>query len=59
MAKGKWISEAIKEPGALHRQLGVPMGKKIPSSMLAKAIVKKGKLGRRARLAKTLQSFHK
>ena len=56
MAK-KWIQKAIKKPGALHRQLGVPMGKKIPKSLLAKAVVAKGKLGKRARLAKTLSKF--
>ena len=25
---GKWIAEAIKHPGALHKELGVPEGKK-------------------------------
>lgn len=59
MAKKKWIQEAIKEPGALHRQLGVPKGKKIPKSRLAKAAKAKGKLGKRARLAQTLVKLHK
>lgn len=53
----KWIQKAIKKPGALHRSLGVPMGKKIPSSKLNKAAKAPGKLGQRARLAKTLRGF--
>ena len=55
----KWIAGAIKHPGALHRQLGVPQGKKIPAGKLAKAAKAGGTLGRRARLAETLKSFHK
>jgi hypothetical protein len=56
MAK-KWIQKAIKHPGALHKQLGVPMGQKIPASKLKDAASKGGKLGRRARLAETLRSM--
>jgi hypothetical protein len=56
MAK-KWISGAIKHPGALHRQLGVPTGKKIPAGKLSKAAHAGGKLGKRARLAQTLKKF--
>ena len=56
MAKN-WIKGAIKHPGALHRQLGVPQGEKIPASKLAAASKKGGKLGQRARLAKTLKKF--
>jgi hypothetical protein len=51
----KWIKGAIKKPGALHRQLGVPAGKKIPPKTLATAAEKGGKLGQRARLAQTLK----
>ena len=51
---GKWIAGAIKYPGALHRELGVPMGQKIPGAELAKAAKAGGTLGRRARLAETL-----
>ena len=58
MAK-KWIAEAIKKPGALHKELGVPMGKKIPAGKLKAAAKKKGKEGQRARLAETLKSFKK
>lgn len=58
MAK-KWIQGAIKHPGALHKELGVPMGKKIPAKKLAAAAKKGGKEGKRARLAETLKSFNK
>ena len=54
----KWIAGAIKHPGALHKQLGVPSGQKIPAKKLAAAASKGGTLGRRARLAETLKSFH-
>lgn len=50
MAK-KWIARAIRHPGALHRQLGVAQGKKIPAAKVRAAAKKGGKLGRRARLA--------
>ncbi len=58
MAK-KWIQKAVKKPGALHRQLGVPRGKTIPVSRLRKAAKSKGTLGRRARLALTLRKLRK
>jgi hypothetical protein len=60
MAKGgktKWIQGAIKHPGALHKELGVPMGKKIPAKKLSKAAHAPGKLGQRARLAQTLKKM--
>jgi hypothetical protein len=58
MAK-KWIQKAIKHPGALHSQLGVPQGQKIPASKLAKASHSSNPtLRRRANLAKTLKGFH-
>lgn len=53
----KWLQRAIKKPGALSRQLGVPESKNIPSKMLKKAAKSGGKLGRRARLAMTLRKF--
>lgn len=56
--KGKWIAGAIKKPGALHRELGVPQGKKIPAGKLKAAAGKGGKIGKRARLAETLKGFH-
>jgi hypothetical protein len=60
MAKsgGNWIKGAIKHPGALHKELGVPKGKNIPSKTLAKAAKAGGKLGKRARLAETLKKLH-
>ena len=57
--KVNWIQKAIKKPGALHKELGVPAGKKIPSSKLAAATKKPGKMGKRARLAETMKGFKK
>ena len=54
---GKWIQAAIKHPGALHRELGVPAGEKIPAKKLAAAAKKPGVEGKRARLAETLKGF--
>ena len=54
-----WIKKAIKNPGALHRQMGVPEGENIPKGKIAKAAKKGGKLGRRARMAMTLATFKK
>jgi hypothetical protein len=59
MGKDNWIAGAIKKPGALHKELGVPEGKKIPEKKLAAAEKKPGKLGQRARLAETLKKLHK
>jgi hypothetical protein len=53
----KWIQKAIKKPGALHKQMGVPKGEKIPAKKLAAAAKKPGKLGQRARLAQTLKGL--
>jgi len=50
-----WIKGAIKHPGALHKELGVPAGKKIPEAKLNAAAKAPGKLGQRARLAKPLK----
>ncbi len=55
----KWIQKAIKKPGALHRELGVAKGKKIPEKKLMDAAKKPGKEGQRARLAETLKKMHK
>jgi len=59
MATKNWIQKAIKKPGALHKDLGVPAGKKIPSAKLAAAAKKPGKVGKRARLAETLKGMKK
>ena len=55
--KTHWIAGAIKHPGALREALHVPEGKKIPAKKLDAAAKKPGKLGQRARLAKTLKGF--
>lgn len=54
-----FIQKAIKKPGALHQDLGVPQGQKIPAKKLASAAEKGGKVGQRARLAETLKKLHK
>ena len=61
MSEGKknWIAGAIKKPGSLRRELGVKAGKTIPAKKLNAAAKKPGKLGQRARLAKTLKGFKK
>ena len=58
MDEKNWIKGAIKKPGALHRDLDVPQGEKIPASKLASAAKKGGKVGQRARLAQTLKKMH-
>jgi len=58
MAKD-WIKKAIKKPGSLRKSLGVKKGQKIPAKKLNAAAKKGGKLGQRARLAKTLKGFKK
>lgn len=58
MAK-MWIAKAIKNPGALHKEMGIAMGKKIPMNKLIMASKKGGKEGKRARLAITLKRLNK
>lgn len=58
MAKN-FIAGAIKKSGALHADLGVPQGKKIPAAKLAAAAKQPGKTGQRARLAETLKGMKK
>lgn len=58
MAK-KFIQKAIKKPGQLHKDLGVPQGKKIPEKKLEAAAKRPGKVGLRARLAETMKTFKK
>lgn len=52
-----WIAGAIKKPGALRKSLGVKKGAKIPAAKLNAAAKKPGKMGQRARLAKTLKKM--
>jgi len=53
----KWIQGAIKRPGQLHRDLGVPQGESIPASKLRAASKRSGKVGQRARFAMTLKGL--
>ena len=53
----KWIQNAIKKPGALKKSLGVKTVEKILAKKLDAAAKKPGKLGQRARLAKTLKGM--
>lgn len=59
MATKNWIAGAIKKPNALHEELHVPKGKKIPKAKLKKATKAKGIEGKRARLAVTLGKLRK
>ena len=59
MSKKDWIKGAVKKPGALHEELGVPKGQKIPASKLAAAAKSGGKLGERARFAQTMAKVRK
>lgn len=54
---GNFIAGAIKKPGQLHRDLGVPQGHKIPQSKIKAAANKGGKIGERARFALTLKKL--
>ena len=58
-AKGGWVKDAIKKPGALREALGAKKGEPIPAKKLAKAAKAPGKLGQRARLAETLKKMGK
>ena len=60
MAAKKWIKGAVKDKGALHRNLGVPSGEKIPAAKLEAATHSKNPTIRKeAALAETLKGFHK
>lgn len=52
-----WIANATKHKGLLHKSLHVAMGKTIPKSKLEAAASKSGKVGKRARLALTLEKM--
>jgi len=58
----KWIQKALgpESKGKLHKKLGVPEGKKIPSGKLEKAEHSKNPtLKKEANLAKTLKGMNK
>ncbi len=53
---GHFIQSAIKHPGALHRELGVPQGQTIPAKKVEQAAHSSNPtLAKRARLAETLK----
>lgn len=59
MAKN-FIAKATKNKGALHRNLGVPEGEKIPAKKLAKGAKSKNpKIRKEVALAKTLKKLRK
>jgi hypothetical protein len=56
----KWIQKAIKHPGALHAELGIPKDKKIPVETLKKIVKDPSEpklLKQRANLAITLKKI--
>lgn len=55
----KWIQKAHIKKGALHKELGVPQGKKIPEKKLKAAEKKGGLVAKRAHLAETLKGLKK
>lgn len=59
--KKKWIQNALRgsHKGLLHMELGIPIGTKIPKGILRKASKIRGKMGKQARLALTLEALHK
>ncbi len=60
MAKEKWIQKMHMKKGALHEELGVKKGQKIPEKKLEKAEHSKNPtLRKRANLAETLKHMHK
>lgn len=55
-----WIKGAIKHPGALHRELGVPQGEPIPAKKMNQAMHSSNPTEKkRAILARTLRGLHK
>lgn len=60
MAAKKWIQGMKMKKGALHKDLKVPMGKKIPEKKIAKAAKSSNPLlAKRANLARTLSGLRK
>jgi hypothetical protein len=57
----KWIQHALRKhkEGALHKQMHIKKGEKIPEKKLEKAAHAKGKKGQRARLAMKLREYSK
>lgn len=61
MRKQKWIQNTLppSSKGKLHKELGVPEGKKIPQKKLKSAEKEGGKIAKQAHLAETLKKLHK
>lgn len=58
--KGNWIAGATRNKGALHRDLGVPEGQKIPPARIEAATHSSNpKTRKRARLAETLAGLRR
>lgn len=58
MPSKHWMESAVKHPGALHKDLGVPQGKKIPEKKIEAAENSSDPtVARRARLAETFKKF--
>lgn len=56
----KWISKMHMKKGALHKEMGIKEGEKIPEAKLEKAAHSKNPtLKKRAVLAETLKGLHK
>jgi hypothetical protein len=58
-ANKNFIQKAIKKPGQLHKDLGVPQDKPIPLDKLKAAAKRKDKVGQRARFALVLKGVSK
>jgi len=59
-SKKNWIADAIKKPGSLHKELGIPQDKTIPMSTIKRAEHSDNKLlAKRANLAETLKHMKK
>jgi hypothetical protein len=61
--KTKWIQKAMSKKGSkgrLHRELGVPEGKKIPAKKMAKAAKSKNpKIRKQVQMAKNMKRGRK
>lgn len=60
-SKKRWIQHALRKhkKGALHRQLGIPEGEKIPLSLLHVVAIQPGLAGQRARFALNVRKHKK
>ncbi len=56
--KHNWIKGAVSHPGALHRDLGVKQGKKIPVSKIREAAKGNDVTAKRARFALTMRKIN-